>query len=203
MRAELLAPEFGGLGSGAIEPDSRVLTALFGDYRFIQDEDLTLGVTGSAYRSWQFEFSQFDLSNFMGGAYVNRSVGCWLWGANYQFLDTLLDGDQFNAEHRLVLSGTFREGDFGHTTGYYEYENVDLQAPALIPAQLRSGDVNGPTELRKRGNGRSAGRALRGNRFPGPGRDDGRVQTFGGHRRLCRHGPEPFGAGYGAQSFGE
>ena len=138
-----LAPTFSGLGSGIDREDSRWIWALFGDYRLFQNEQWTVGLIGSAFNAYQFDLNEFDLQDYMAGAYANSLVSDnWLLGVNYQFHDTLLDEEQFAADHRLVLSATYLEGEFGHTTGYYEYENIDLDAPALIPAQFRSGEIN-------------------------------------------------------------
>ena len=137
-----LAPEFNGLGSGFRRSDARAVVGLFGDYQLARGDDWNVGANGSLYQTAQFSLDEFNVSNFTGGLYANKGLGeCWLVGTNYQFQNTLLDGDQFATNHRLVLNATYLEG-WGHTTGYYEYDNLDIKAPALIPAQIRSGDTN-------------------------------------------------------------
>lgn len=137
-----LAPSFVGLGSGIKRNDGRAVAALFGDYLLWNGEGGNLGLLGSVYQSGQFDLSQFNISNFMGGFYANKSIGeHWLLGTNYQLNETLLEGNQFSLNHRLVGNATYLTG-WGHSTAYYEFDNIDLQAPALIAAQKRSGTTN-------------------------------------------------------------
>ncbi len=136
------SPEFSGLGSNFEREDSAGILGLFGDYRFIQEADQVLGVYASAYTNWHYELTDFDVQSYSGGGYWNRAFGDWIVGANYQFGETLLDKEQFATNHRLTPSVTYRWCDSGHTTAYYEYENLELESLALIPAQVRSGDTN-------------------------------------------------------------
>lgn len=138
----VLAPEFGGLGSNIDKADGRSVIAMFGDYRFIQQDNWNLGLTGSANNTFQYNLDQYNLENYSGGAYSNYAINGWILGTNYQFQETTLNNKQFAADHRITLSATMLEGKAGHVTGYYEFENIDLQAPALIPAQDRSGNLN-------------------------------------------------------------
>ncbi len=138
----VLAPEFGGLGSGIQKEDARSVIAMFGDYRLVQQENWNLGVTGSVNNTFQYNLDQYNLENYGGGAYSNYAVDNWILGTNYQFQDTTLDDRQFALDHRVTLSATLREDTFGHVTGYYEFENIELDAPALIPEQNRSGNLN-------------------------------------------------------------
>jgi len=139
----VLSPEFSGLGSNIQKDSSSWVNAVFGDYRLIQDEETTVGVLGSANHAAQFDLTQFSTTEFVAGAYANRLVDVVLLGTNYQFHETLLEGNHFAGEHRLVANASLLEGEFGHTTPYYEYDHVDIDAPALIPQQERSGYVNG------------------------------------------------------------
>ncbi len=137
-----LAPNFAGLGSGIKRNDGRVVAALFGDYLLWNGEGGNLGLLGSVYQSGQFQLSEFNISNFMGGFYANKTIGDhWLLGTNYQLNETLLEGNQFSLNHRLVGNATYLAG-WGHSTAYYEFDNIDLRAPALIAAQKRSGATN-------------------------------------------------------------
>ena len=137
-----LAPNFAGLGSGIKRNDGRAVAALFGDYLLWNGEGGNLGLLGSAYQSGQFDLNQFNITNFMGGFYANKTIGeHWLLGTNYQLNETLLEGNQFSLNHRLVGNATYLAG-WGHSTAYYEFDNIDLQAPALIAAQKRSGATN-------------------------------------------------------------
>lgn len=138
----VLAPNFGGLGSGITKSDTRSVLAMFGDYRLVQEDNWNLGVTGSANNTFQYNLDQYNLENYSGGGYSNYSVDNWILGTNYQFQETTLDNKQFAMDHRMTLSATMLEGKVGHVTGYYEFENIDLNAPALIAAQNRSGNLN-------------------------------------------------------------
>lgn len=137
-----LAPNFAGLGSGIKRNDSRVVAALFGDYQLWSGEGGNFGLLGSVYQTGQFQLSEFNVTNFAGGFYANKSIGdSWLVGVNYQLNETLLDGEQFALDHRVVPNVTYLT-EWGHTTAYYEYNDIDLRSPALIPAQERSGTTN-------------------------------------------------------------
>lgn len=137
-----LAPNFAGLGSGIKRNDGRAVAALFGDYQLWNGEGGNLGLLGSVYQSAQFQLSQFNISNFMGGFYANKTIGDhWLLGTNYQLNETLLEGVQFSLNHRLVGNATYLT-NWGHSTAYYEFDKIDLRAPALIAAQQRSGTTN-------------------------------------------------------------
>lgn len=137
-----LAPNVVGLGAIANQDDTRFLAATFGDFQLIQRDNWNLGLIASTFNTLHFELDEFNVQDYMGGAYSNVAVGIFLLGVNYQFHETLVDGRQFSAEHRLVPSATVMLGDFGHSTAYYEYDQSNVDAPALIPAQFRSGDSN-------------------------------------------------------------
>lgn len=136
------SPQFSGLGSNFEREDSAWIVGLFGDYRLLQESDQVLGVYASAYTNFHLDLTDFDTQSYSGGAYWNRAFGDWIVGANYQFAETLLDKEQFATNHRFTPSLTYRWCDYGHTTTYYEYENLELDGLALIPAQVRSGDTN-------------------------------------------------------------
>jgi tetratricopeptide (TPR) repeat protein len=135
-------PRFSGLGSNFDREDSRVVLGLFGDYRFIQEEDQVLGVFASANTNINFDISELNVQTYSGGAYWNKAAGDWLMGVNYQFGETLLDAQQFASSHRITPSITYRGYESGHTTAYYEFEDLELDVLALIPAQIRSGTTS-------------------------------------------------------------
>ena len=140
-----LAPSLTPLGLGATgKPrDSRYVLAAFGDYRLFESDEWILGLIGSAYSSFQFDRTQFNLQDYMGGAYSNLALGeRFILGTRYEFHETLLNGHQFATDHRLTPNLTFREGTFGHTTAFYEYEALGVTGLALVPAQVRSGDIH-------------------------------------------------------------
>ncbi|MBL6704969.1 MAG: tetratricopeptide repeat protein [Planctomycetaceae bacterium] len=137
-----LTPVFSGLGGNIEREDSRMVVGLFGDYRFIQDSDEVVGVTGSAYTNFHFDLDQFDVQTYSTSAYWNRAFGDWIAGVTYSFGETLLDRNQFATSHRLAGSVTKRWEQSGHTTGFYEYEYLDLAGLSLIPAQNRTGHTN-------------------------------------------------------------
>ena len=60
----------------------------------------------------------------MGGVYSNVALaGATSSSAGrYEFHETLLAGHQFLTDHRLTPNLTLREGTFGHTTAFYEFE---------------------------------------------------------------------------------
>jgi tetratricopeptide (TPR) repeat protein len=133
------APSISGLGSSSAEADSRWVLALFGDYRVIQNDDCVVGLIASTYSGWQFSADEFDVQDYMGGAYANVGLGCFILGTRYEFHETLLDDEQFATTHRLTPNVTYREGELGHVTAFYEFEASDIEGLALVPEQLRSG----------------------------------------------------------------
>jgi hypothetical protein len=140
-----LAPSIAltGLGSLNQKIDSRYQLASFGEYRFIQREDLVAGLIGSTYDSFQFRLQQYNIQDYMGGMYSNLALGPkFILGGRYEFHDTLLGGNQFTTDHRVTPNLTYREGDFGHFTSFYEFEALDVKGLALIPAQRRTGNIN-------------------------------------------------------------
>lgn len=137
-----LLPYITGLGSGSGRDDSRWQIGMQGDYRLRSEGDFNWGVYGSTFNTFQFELHQFDVQNYGGGSYASTRVGEWFMSGNYQFNETLLDSQQFATDHRMNLAGTHALGDIGPATVYYEYEIIDLDAQALIPAQFRSATVH-------------------------------------------------------------
>jgi tetratricopeptide (TPR) repeat protein len=136
------SPNISGLGSGTDEQDSRFVLASYGEYRFVQNEDCVAGLIGSTYSGSQFQVEEFDSQDYMGGVYSNVALGDFILGARYEFHDTLLDQHQFTTDHRVTPNVTYREGDFGHITAFYEFERLDVEGLALVPAQRRSGDMH-------------------------------------------------------------
>jgi hypothetical protein len=137
-----LTPVFSGLGGNIEREDSRWVVGLFGDYRLIQESDEVVGVTASTYTNFHFDLNQFNVQSYSTSAYWNRAIEDWIVGVTYNFSETLLDGDQFATSHRLTASASKRWEDCGHTTGFYEYEYLDLAGLLLIPEQNRSGHTN-------------------------------------------------------------
>jgi tetratricopeptide (TPR) repeat protein len=137
-----LTPVFSGLGGNIEREDSRMVVGLFGDYRFLQESDEVVGVTASAYTNFHFDLDQYDVQTYSTSAYWNRAFDDWIAGLTYSFGETLLDQSHFATSHRLTASATKRWDDCGHTTGYYEYEFLDLAGLLLIPEQNRSGHTN-------------------------------------------------------------
>lgn len=140
-----LVPSITPLGLGGLgqNEDSRYVLAAFADYRLVQRDNLVVGLIGSTYDSFQFRLDEFNLQDYMGGTYANIALGeRWILGNRYEFHETLLDGAQFAKDHRLTPNLTFREGRFGHTTAFYEFESIDINGFALSPRQIRSGDIN-------------------------------------------------------------
>ena len=138
-----LAPSIplGGLG-GFDQESSRWTLASFGEYRIVQRPNAVVGLIGSTYNTFQFRLDDFNIQDYMGGAYGNLALGNFILGGRYEYHETLLDGNQFTQEHRLTPNLTLLEGAFGHTTAYYEYDNIDINGFALVPAQIRTGSVN-------------------------------------------------------------
>jgi len=138
-----LEPQFQGLGAGRGIEDSGWFEALFGDYQIVRQEYWNLGIIGSAYANQYFSADQFDAQDYMGGGYANALVSDqMLMGIRYEFHNALLDYRQFATEHRLVPNLSIIEGDFGHTTLYYEFDGRQFDVPPLIPALDRSGNVH-------------------------------------------------------------
>lgn len=138
-----LSSDFVGLGSGTDQEDSSWFVASFGDYRLLQESDRNIGLIMSTYDNFYFNQNEFDFQDYMGGAYANVALGdAWIAGIRYEFHQSLLDYDEFASEHRLVPNLTFREGDFGHTTAYYEYDATQFNMLPLVPAQDRDGDAH-------------------------------------------------------------
>ena len=132
-----------GLGSNNHLKDSRWVVSSFGEYRLVQKEKWVLGLVGSTYDSFQFRLNQYNLQDYMGGVYSNHSLGeNWIFGMRYEFHETLLHGRQFLTENRITPNLTYREGDMGHFTVFYEFNPVTVTGLALIPAQNRTGPVN-------------------------------------------------------------
>ncbi|CAN5913757.1 hypothetical protein BH23PLA1_BH23PLA1_25350 [soil metagenome] len=138
-----LAPSIplGGLGFFDLDT-SRWTLASFAEYRLVQRPNAVLGLIGSTYNTWQFELDEFNVQDYMGGAYGNVAVGNFILGNRYEFHETLLDQRQFTQEHRLTPNLTYLQGNFGHLTTYYEYINFDVEGFALVPAQIRSATVH-------------------------------------------------------------
>ncbi len=139
-----LAPGFliTGLGAAAHRPDSRYTFANFGEYRFIQQQDLVAGFIGSTYDTFQFHLPQYNIQDYMGGIYANQAFGDKILGGRYEFHESLLGGKQFTTDHRVTPNFTFREGSFGHVTAFYEFEALTVNGLALTPAQRRTGNIN-------------------------------------------------------------
>ena len=140
-----LAPAITPIGLGGLgnRDDSRWLVASFGEYRLVQRDRWVLGLIGSTYDSFQFQRDQFNVQDYMGGTYSNVALGdSAILGMRYEYHATLLDGAQFSNDHRLTPNFTLREGDFGHLTTFYEFEDVDIFGFALVPAQIRSSAIN-------------------------------------------------------------
>src|SRR5690606_13337819 len=100
------------------------------------------GLIGSICDSWHFRLEEFIVQDYMGGVYTNKAVGDYIFGVRYEYHNTLLDRDHLASDHRLVPNITYAGYNWGHTTVYYEYNTASLNAPALIPEQVQSGDFN-------------------------------------------------------------
>ena len=140
-----LAPTIitGGLGAGLNRGDSRYVLSTFGEYRLVQREELVVGLIGSTYDSFQYNLPQFNFQDYMGGGYFNAALAeNLIVGTRYEFHESLLAGNQFSTDHRLTPNVSWLQGEFGHLTAFYEFESLDITRFALVPAQVRSGNIN-------------------------------------------------------------
>ncbi|WP_144057595.1 hypothetical protein [Novipirellula maiorica] len=137
-----LQPRFSGLGSNFDHDDYRFLMASFLDLQLMSTEDFNLGLVGSTYNTFQVDANEFNIQDYMGGAYTNALLSEDLVGAlRYEYHHTLVDSDRFADEHRLTPSMTWL-GSRGHTTLFYEFNPINSRAPFLIPAQNQSTDIH-------------------------------------------------------------
>ena len=134
--------DFTGLGSDVDKDDSRGLVAAFGEYRLLQTIDSTVGLLGTVFSNFHFDQDSFDLQSYNGGVYGNRLAGPFIFSGYYQFVETILGGDELSQEHRLTPSVSLLQGTVGHVTGYYEYNTADVRGPVLVPAQARDAQVH-------------------------------------------------------------
>ncbi len=134
-----LRPELSGLGPDEDKSDYRSLVASFLDYRLIATDDWLVGILGSSYDTFQFDATDFNLQDYMGGGYINRRFGPdWIGATRYEFHHTLLNERRLASDHRLNTSLS-RLAAGGHTTAFYEFNPLDSRAIALRPAQDQSG----------------------------------------------------------------
>jgi tetratricopeptide (TPR) repeat protein len=137
-----LLTNFSGLGSGSQKEDYRFLMAAFLDFQLISKESFNVGLVGSTYNTFQFDLDQFNVQDYMGGAYTNTLLSDRLIGSlRYEFHETLVDNDHFSSEHRLTPSLS-RLASWGHTTAFYEFNPVQSDAPFLIPEQNQTAVIN-------------------------------------------------------------
>ncbi len=137
-----LRPELSGLGPTVDRQDYRILLASFLDYQVIATDAWNVGFLGSTYNTFQFDASDFDLQNYMGGGYVNRRLHSdWIGAVRYEFHHTLLDQRRLASDHRLQPSLS-RLSSGGHTTVYYQYNPLDSRAIALLAAQNQTGQTH-------------------------------------------------------------
>ena len=137
-----LAPNFVGLGSNFVDhEDSRTVVATFGELLLFERPNVNLGLVGSTFDTFQFDLEEFNLQDYMGGGFANAAVGNWIVGVRYEFHETLLDENHFADEHRLTPNLSYMGYNWGHTTFYYEYDRLDSNAPALIPEQFQSANI--------------------------------------------------------------
>ncbi|NIO38744.1 MAG: hypothetical protein GTO41_00205, partial [Burkholderiales bacterium] len=136
-------PEFVGLGAIDDKDDSRAVVAFFGDLTLVQRECWNAGLIASALGAFQFDQDEFDFSEFMGGAYTNYAFSeDWFAGLRYEYHDSRIEAEHLAGDHRLVPNITRFIGDWGHITAYYEFNSASSNLPALIPAQIQSGQAN-------------------------------------------------------------
>ena len=135
-----LRPFFTGLGSNFKHSDARFVTAASGDLKVVDREDVNAGLLAGIYNTYQYNLTQFNIGDYMGGGYTNVLLtDKWLASLRYEFHTTLVNDTQFSNDHRLTPSVT-RLQENGHTTGYFEYNPIDNRAPQLIDAQNQSVD---------------------------------------------------------------
>jgi tetratricopeptide (TPR) repeat protein len=121
-----------GLGSNGNIPDSRWVISSFGEYRLVQRERWVMGLIGSTYDSFQFHVTQYNIQDYMGGVYSNIAAGkSWILGARYEFHETLLNGRQFNEEHRFTPNVTFKEGEL-ELCGSQRLRRREPRVPELV-----------------------------------------------------------------------
>lgn len=136
-----LRPFFTGLGSNFKHSDARFVTAASGDLKVVDREEVNAGLLAGIYNTYQYNLTQFNIGDYMGGGYTNVLLtDKWLASMRYEFHTTLVNDTQFSNDHRLTPSVT-RLQENGHTTGYFEYNPIDNRAPKLIDAQNQSADT--------------------------------------------------------------
>ena len=136
-----LRPFFTGLGSNFKHSDARFVIAASGDLKVVDRENVNAGLLAGVYNTFQYNLTQFNIGDYMGGGYTNVLLTeNWLSSLRYEFHNTLVNDVQFANDHRLTPSVT-RLQENGHTTAYFEYNPIDNRAPQLIDAQNQSADI--------------------------------------------------------------
>jgi hypothetical protein len=137
-----LQPEFTGLGAIDDLDDFRFTMASFLDLQLLTCDDFNIGLVTSTFNTFQIDVNEFNIQDYMGGMYTNRLLKPDLMGSfRYEYHHTRVDSSSFANDHRLTPSLSWL-GSRGHTTLFYEFNPIDADAPALIPAQDQSADIH-------------------------------------------------------------
>lgn len=128
-------------GEGAEQDDQfRLIGRVRGSYRIFDFErlDLTAGYDG--YVGWHFENNDVDLQTHTGWASLGSTWGPVRLGLRYDYLFSLLDlTRELRMLHVVTPSATVREGGWGLTQAYFQYQNHDQRIDIASPAFDRDG----------------------------------------------------------------
>jgi tetratricopeptide (TPR) repeat protein len=110
------------------DDDYRGVWRARGTYRVFERDGFTLSTGAEGYWSIHHERDKVDLQSYLGFLNASYALGPVLFGLQYDFIYTFIDfSDNFRMANRVTPSLSVREGDYGLTQLYYQYQKLDFQ----------------------------------------------------------------------------
>jgi tetratricopeptide (TPR) repeat protein len=119
------------------DEDYRGVWRARGSYRVFERGGFTLSTGAEGYWSIHHEEDQVDLMTYLGFVNTSYALGPVLLGLNYDFVYTFIDfSDPFRLLNRVTPSLSVREGDFGLTQVYYQFNQFNFYDQNLLTPAL-------------------------------------------------------------------
>lgn len=126
--------------------DSRIVVQPTASYKFINNDNMNIGVEGSGYFAWQVDLNEFDIASYQAGPAISYKLSDKVWANfRYAFNYITLGGDRFLTRN-IFTPGLVFVGKDNFTSLFYQFQTRQFDETFASTAERDDLDRDGYTQ---------------------------------------------------------